>query len=150
MNRDRIFGGAAGAAVVLVLLLAVALVHRGCHADHRPTPVPPIPGDGFRVLVVYESADVSKYPADQAWIFTSAMVRNYLDAKCAKVDGVPEYRFLDQNANLQNASPVWQQAMLVKRDSLPWVVIASGKDTYSGPLPKSVDDFLTLLRKYGG
>lgn len=152
MNRDRIFGGAVGAATAIALLLVIGLVLRGCHADHKPAPVPPIPipGEGLRVLVVYETADVSAYPASQAAIFTSAMVRNYLDAKCAKADGVPEFRFLDQNANMQNASPVWQQAMLVKRDSLPWVVIANGKNTFSGPLPKSVDDMLTLLRKYGG
>lgn len=118
-----------------------------------PTPGPaPIPGDGLRVLVVYESADLTKYPASQVSALYSADLRDYLNSHCAKgPDGkTAEYRIWDQNVSTVNESKTWQDAMKRNRAELPWIVISNGRDGYEGPLPKTKDELLKLLKTYGG
>ena len=119
-----------------------------------PTPPgpAPIPGDGLRVLIVYETADLSKLPRAQANILTAAEVRAYLNAKCATgPDGrTAEWRIWDQNVDTAAEAPTWRDAMARKRDKLPWLVISTGKAGYEGPLPAAVDDTLKLLKHYGG
>src|SRR5207249_8629180 len=48
-----------------------------------PGPTPPgptpIPGDGLRVLIVYESAELSRYPKEQLSVLYGSAVRGYLD-----------------------------------------------------------------------
>lgn len=115
-----------------------------------PTPPAPIPGDGFRVLFVIETADVSKLPKEQLTILTAKSIRDYLNAKCVKVGNQPEYRIWDKDIDVTHAGPIWQQAMQRPRQSLPWLIISDGKTGYEGPLPKTVDETLALLKKYGG
>lgn len=156
MNRERWVSGGVGAAAgfILAALLCLA-VHHGGGGPVPPAPNPPptpapIPAEGLRVLIVYETADVSAYPAAQAAILTAQPIRDYLNAKCVKVNGTPEYRILDQNADMGNESLLWQAAMKLNRPSLPWIVISNGRVGHSGPLPKNVQDTLDMLKKYGG
>ena len=111
-------------------------------------PIPPIPIAGLRVLVVYESAT----PGDTAKIVGSATVRDYLNAKCAKgPDGKsPEYRILDKDVSLANASQWVKDAMARQRQSMPWIVVSNGTAGFEGPLPTSIDATMTLLKKFGG
>lgn len=113
-----------------------------------PKPDPPIPVAGLRVLIVYESAT----PGDAPKIIATKSVRDYLNTKCVLgADGKsPEWRFLDKDTPMGNASKVWQDAMLLPRQSLPWIIISTGAAGYSGPLPATADATLALLRKYGG
>lgn len=116
-----------------------------------PTPGPvPIPGQGLRVLIVYESADLPKMPSAQVQMLTAKEVLDYLDAKTAKVNGQPEYRKFDQNADVKGESQTWQDAMARPRASVPWIVISNGTTGYEGALPANKNDLMTLLRKYGG
>lgn len=115
-----------------------------------PTPPAPIPGQGLRVLVVYDKK--APLPRSQQDIISGAAVRSYLQANCAKgPDGkTPERRFLDPIEDVSNESPVWQAAMKRKRDSLPWLIIGNGAAGYEGPLPANADAMLSLLKKYAG
>ncbi len=121
-----------------------------------PPPVPPgpapIPGDGLRVLIVYESADLSKLPKDQLNVLYSQSVRGYLDTHCAKgADGkTPEWRVWDQNVPTGAEAKAWQDAMARKRDTLPWLIVSNGKSGYEGPLPPNTDAMLRTLQTYGG
>jgi hypothetical protein len=116
-----------------------------------PTP-PPIPTAGFRVLIVYESADVGKLPEPQRQIFTSTAIREYLNTHAAKNStGHPEWRLLDKNADLTNESDLWKDAWS-KADMthIPSIAVSNGKEGFAGPLPATVDETLALLKKYGG
>lgn len=125
--------------------------------DVKPDPVTPaepapIPEKGFRVLIVYETADLAKLPASQAAALTSSEVRNYLNSACVVgADGkTKEWRILDKDANLSNESQLWQAAMKRDRKSLPWIVISDGTTGFEGPLPQNTADVLSLLKKRGG
>lgn len=112
-----------------------------------PKPIPPLP-DGFRVLVVYETAE--KLSQGHAAVIGSTEVRKYLNEKCLKVGGQPEYRFFDKDTPLVKESEVWKAAMILKRDSLPWLIVGDGKNGYQGPLPASVAETMAILKKFGG
>jgi hypothetical protein len=121
-----------------------------------PGPAPPgpapIPGDGFRVLMVYESADLTKLPPDQLNVLYSQKVRDYLNTHCAKgPDGkTPEWRIWDANVPTGAEAKAWQDAMNQKRDKLPWLIVSNGKTGFAGPLPPNTDATLRLLQQYGG
>jgi len=119
-----------------------------------PTPPTPIPSEGFRVLVVYEKDDLDNYSKGQLEVLQSTAVRSYLIQKCIKgPDGkTPEYRFFDDDTNVENESKIWQDALKLPRTSLPWVIVTNGKAGESIPIPADTDQdkFLEFLKKYGG
>lgn len=124
--------------------------------DPEPQPEPepdpaPIPG-GNRVLILYESSDLSTYPPAQAELITSGVVRDYLDKVCAKgPDGkTPEYRIWDKDVDLTNVSDVWKEAVKMQRDGLPWLIVSNGKTGYSGPLPSTQSELMAKLKQYLG
>ena len=151
---------------VLVLFLAGHLVlpSGGCswpappapgpgpHPPQPPQPPAPIPAPGFRVLIVYDAATLTKLPAAQQEAIYSADVRAYLDAHCAiGSDGkTKEWRMWPDGTDGSADGPVWADVMKRKRDSLPWLVVSDGKVGWEGPLPATAADLLTLLKKYGG
>ena len=118
-----------------------------------PTPPPspaPIPAEGFRVLVVYETAELSKLPAAQSNVLYAKSVRDYLNAKCVMGPDskTREWRIYDADVDTSAETKLWQDAMKVKRDKLPWLIVSNGKTGYSGPLPENVEKTLELLKKY--
>lgn len=118
-----------------------------------PTPAPaPIPDAGFRVLMVYESSELNNIPASQVEAMRAQSVRQYLDAKCVVgPDGkTKEWRIWDKDVDATKADKLWRDALARKRDSLPWIIISDGKKGFEGPLPKTVDDMLKLLKSIGG
>ena len=79
------------------------------------------------------------------------MVSDYLNAKCVKVDGHPEWRIFDKDKDLSKTKGIWKDVMALPRSTLPWIVVGNGKiDGYSGPLPATVEETMVLLKKYGG
>lgn len=120
----------------------------------QPTPVEPTPAPGqIRVLIVEETADRGK-PAMKPWVdgrvFTSTLIREYLNTHCSKTGNMPDWRWFDDDTDLSGESQKWKDAMAMPRSSLPWIVICNGKDCYSGELPQTADAVLALLRKWGG
>lgn len=140
--------------IIGVLLIVFAIYRMMGGEGVLPIPVPPkvkpIEASGFRVLVVYESNDLSKYPASQLSVINSTEIRSYLMSKCAREGNQPDYRFLDEDADLSQDYAHWQKAMTRPRTTLPWIVIGGDNDGYEGPLPDSIPAALELLRKYGG
>jgi hypothetical protein len=116
-----------------------------------PSPAP-IPAAGFRVLIVYESADLPKLTAGQQAILYGKRLRDYLNAKCVVgADGkTREWRMWDADTATDGEAKHWQEAMKRPRKSLPALIISDGKTGWEGPLPASVDETLALLRKFGG
>jgi hypothetical protein len=114
-------------------------------------PVPPAPG-GLRVLLIYETADVQRLPAQQSAVLFGKAVRDYLDAKCATGgDGrTREWRALDKDADSSTLGVTLQSMFKRPRQSVPWIVISTDKGGYEGPLPATVDAALALLQQYGG
>ena len=120
-----------------------------------PAPPAPIPDAGFRVLIVIETADLSKLPPAQALALTAQDVRAYLNAHCvAGADGkTKEWRVWDKDVDPAAETPLWQAAF--KRaagKTLPWIIVSAGgsKGGFEGPLPADSASLLTLLKKYGG
>ena len=121
-----------------------------------PAPVPPpapapIAGDGFRVLLLYDTAKVSSLPAAQQEILFAGSIRDYLNQKAVKgSSGLPDWRFWDASIDASQDSKAFQDALKLPRTQLPWIIVSDGKTGFTGPLPASVDDALALLKKYGG
>lgn len=117
-----------------------------------PQPPAPIPADGFRVLMIVETAEMGKLPAAQQAALYSATVRKYLNDHCVMgPDGkTPERRMWDYDTDVSGESKVWQDAMARKpeKSKLPWIIVSNGKTGYEGPLPANADAFLELLKKY--
>jgi hypothetical protein len=142
-------------AAPLLLLVAAVLLVTGKLPSLQWNLFPsvaPIQEPGFRVLMVYESADLSQLSEAQKSVLYSTKIRQYLNAKCSKgADGkTPDYRIIDQDTDVSGDANWWQEAMKRERKSLPWLVISNGKTGFEGPLPKSVDEALAVLKKYGG
>lgn len=121
-------------------------------APTPPAPPAPIAGDGNRVLIVYETGQL--HTPTQAAIFTSGVLRDYLDAKCAKDQHNPTgaYRIWDKDVDLNHPSVSlsWKAAMARPRTGVPWIVVSNGKTGYEGALPANVNDTIALLKKYFG
>lgn len=130
-----------GIAIVAVLL------------HFRPS-VEPVDGQlvGLRVLVVEETADRSSLPRQQALIFTSSEIREYLDNHCGREQsGAKGYRFFDDDTPMEHETQAWRDLMAKAKDKpRPTIVISKWPKNYVGPLPKDIASTLTLLRKYGG
>ena len=108
----------------------------------------PIPDAGFRVVVIYETAEIQTLPRGQQLIIRSQVVRDYLNTNCVKgADGTPEWRFVDDDTEWTTESPI-SKATKRPRDSIPWLIVSNGKTGYEGPLPATVDEFLALIGKY--
>lgn len=121
-----------------------------------PTPEPPkdipFPGDGLRVLFLYEADKLSTYSASMLDVLNSQEIRDYLNVKAAVgPDGkTREFRFWKYDVNASQAPKMWQDALKRTRTGLPWLIVSNGKSAYEGPLPATVEEALTLLKKYGG
>jgi hypothetical protein len=107
---------------------------------------------GLKVLILVESADISKLPKDQVLALTAADVRAYLNAHCAPdADGkTKSWRIWDKDINTSAESAMWQKVTARPHPTLPWIVISNGKTWYEGALPATKDAVMTLLQKYGG
>lgn len=117
----------------------------------QPDAVAPIPMDGFRVLIVFQDSELARLPPEQSQIRTAKAIRDYFQAKCVKeADGGPGARIWDVDTVTDGDLPLWQAAFKRPRQSLPWIIISTGKTGFEGPLPKTVAETLDLLKRYGG
>lgn len=117
------------------------------------SPPAPIPGEGLRVLMVYQDSDTTKYPKEQMSILShGGGIREYLNSKCVKVGNTPEWRVWDVDVNVSNESPIWQAAWKRERKETPWIIISNPAmgGGYEGPLPKTIAETMALLKKFGG
>jgi hypothetical protein len=119
-----------------------------------PDPVPtvaPIGGEGYKVLILYEAMQAQQLPAGQQSAIFGKAVRDYLNAKCSVgPDGATkEWRIWDKDVDASNESKVWQDALKRPRTAIPWLVVSDGKSGFEGPLPTTLPEIETILKKYG-
>jgi hypothetical protein len=148
--------GENGGPPVVLDRLTIVVEGDGPKPPEPPGPGPnppgptPIPTTGFRVLIVWETKDLSTYPSSQIAAVNAREVREYLNAKCVKVGSQPEWRVYDPDTDVSRESKIWQDAMKIKRDKLPWIVVSDGVKGTSEPLPADKDALMNLLKTYGG
>lgn len=121
--------------------------------DDPVVPDPPGPvTDGNRVLIVYESSDLSNLPAAQSVLMTATNVREYLNRKCSKgPDGkTPEFRIWDKDVDTTNVSQTWKDALAMPRSGIPWLMVSNGRTGFSGPLPENEAALMAKLKQYLG
>lgn len=108
-----------------------------------PTPPSPLPSDKLRVLTVYESADT--LTAQQNGVMRSTIAYGAIN----QAGG--EWKVLDKDIDVSAEPPTfWRAGLARPRTSLPWVIISSPKGFWEGPLPKTVAEYLALIKTYGG
>ncbi len=135
-------------------------------------PKPPVtdyafPLDGkFRVYVNYEEMDkeTGKYTNGQIAAIIGVPVRTYLETHCAQGPGTAkEYKIWDKDIPVAGQTPTWVRAAEWAR-KMPLspgkdgamvvgsVIISNGKENgeFRGALPPGDNEFLELLKKYGG
>ena len=113
--------------------------------DNPPTPPKdiPLPGGGLRVLIIYESKDLSTYPATQLSVMHGKTVRDWLDQNCvAGAGNRREWNIWDADQDATAMGKIWVDAMKRKRDSLPWLIASNGRQAIEIPLPKTPQEFL--------
>jgi len=113
-----------------------------------PKPVEPPKEYALRVLMIYESEDLSKYPPEQVNALRSQSLRKYLNSVCLVVDRVPEWRIFDKDTNMENESKAWQDLMNKPFTTLPWIIINNGVEEFEGPLPLTAQEIAALVKKY--
>lgn len=114
-----------------------------------PVEPSPFPMEGFRVLIVYEGdlTKVTHTPAQQNIMFGQKL-RDFLNEKCVKVNNTTEARMYAADTDVSKDSDTWRNAMARPRTSLPWIIVGNGKSGFEGPLPATLEETLTLLKKY--
>lgn len=119
-------------------------------APPEPRPDAPFAAPGLAVLIVYESAELAKLSKGQLNTLYAKSVRDALRADCFKDDGNRNgaWRLWDKDDDPKDESKMWRDAMKVKRESVPWVVISNGKTGFSGPLPDAPEKLIDLVAKY--
>ena len=120
-----------------------------------PGPTPPgpapIPQQGLRLMLVFDSKEFSGMTQKQINAINSREVREFLNNKCVKVNGWPEWRCWPKTADLSRDSETWKLAMERWRkagEKTPWLLISNGKAGYEGDMPEDAEKLLELVRKY--
>jgi hypothetical protein len=120
-----------------------------------PTPDAPFPAPGLTVLTIAELSETGSLPKSQRAILDSPRIMQWCRDNCIQLSGMPAYRKCDDDytdSQLANVPDVLSNAykILLKdaNGNLPWIGISDGKKGYSGPLPMTVDETITLLEKY--
>ena len=172
-NKLCVFEGAAGQYAVIMIppgdgQPVVTPVTLGGAGPVPPTPVPPgptPPGPNppgptpppvptpkqISVLITYEQAKLRQNREYQN-IINSSKIKAYLDTHCMMgPDGVtPEYRLYDVNQTLTTENQKWKDAMNLPRQSDFSYAITNGTTGISGVLPKTEEEFLAILKQWGG
>lgn len=133
--------GVTGEAELVRQMLAVVGPRPPPDPNVDPKPEPPGPAGKLMVLIVEETDARGTLPAGQIPIFGAKEIREF-----AKTAG--ELRILDKDQDISGAEAWIQTAFKEPRQSLPWIVLSNGRTGYSGPLPASVADTMTLLRRF--
>lgn len=119
-----------------------------------PAPPAPIVGPGLRVMIVEESGDRTALPTGQQRALSSVVLRTYVRSKSKEAGNFSNFRLWDKDEDLSTEGKEWQDAFNAVKASkdfaTPWLVISDGKTGTSVPLPKTFEETLALVKKYGG
>lgn len=111
-----------------------------------PTPKPPTPAGGVRVLIVYESAELAAMPEAQQSILFGMPTRKILNDTCEQDGAVKGWRIFDKDVDASADTKGWADLLRRPRASVPWVIITrGGTPAHEGPLPADAAAFAALL-----
>lgn len=105
----------------------------------------------FRVLVVEDRKAEASLPPAMSATLTAKEIRDYLKAHCAAEDGLPGYRFLDQDDEL-TAEPQWVKDLAGKGQGKkrPTWMLYKGTRVTTVERPADTKAALSALEKVGG
>ncbi len=125
--------------LIAIVALAFAAVYsyaeyRGVNLVDVPGVVnvddkPPVPGDGFHVLIIEETEDRNQLTGEQSGTIFGAPFRTWMKNVGA------DFRVWDKDVNAARESEWFRKALDVTRQSTPWLIVSNGKRGFSGPLP---------------
>lgn len=154
-------GDKPGVYVVAALIPPELALHRvevGPVVPFPPDPPQPTTAPwespGLSVLILHESQTPGLLPPSQRAILTSAKVLQWLNQNCVKLpDGRPAFRVWDDDSSDVSGAPAVMQAaykatVSKMQNDEPMLGVSNGVKGGIGPLPKSIDDLLTLLEMY--
>ncbi len=129
--------------IALCLVGAYLINFTGTDSLIPGVPNSPVPGSGLHVLIVEDRLHRQDLPPNQF----DAMMSSDVDEMIRKVDG---HKYIyDQNQDLSTKNDPWVlDAMKVKRDKLPWVVLDKDGRGTSEALPTETRAFKELVEKY--
>lgn len=121
-----------------------------------PDPTPPNPDkspidvDGLHVLVIFEASEAGKLTRDQHNTIYGQAFYDFLNAKTPEKNGQHTWNIWDKDTvATPDMDPVWNKALALPRTEIPWVVIGTkSKGGYSGPLPKTKAEIMSLVQKF--
>ncbi len=115
-----------------------------------PTPTPaPIPGPGFKCLILYDVAASPKLPPAQLSVLYSTPLRDYMSSQASSTAGWKNWRVWDASVTPDESEPqIFRDALKRPHPILPWIVVSNATTGWEGPLPATVADTMTLLKKY--
>ena len=128
--------------VILVCLYVIVTGGSGGLPIIDPPDPAPIPVPGLHVLIVEETANRGSLPLDQLAILQSTQIRDHVRAAGGN------YRQFDEDQQMDEAPQVWQDAMKLPRDSVPWWIVSNGETGVSEPLPLTIEDAMTTVRRF--
>ncbi|GIW60061.1 MAG: hypothetical protein KatS3mg087_1127 [Patescibacteria group bacterium] len=124
----------------------------------EPSPAPFVSQDGLRVLILSEIDERKDLSPDQLALFASADFRKFLEEKTVKEsDGTPGYRVWDDDytdSQIARVAAVWQEAFKAGKEAQRKfrvnhvMLVASPKGGEAIPLPKNVDEAVSIVQKY--
>ncbi len=114
-------------------------------------PVPPLPGTGNRLLVVYD-ASARMDPDVQSAMWSEDVWRYAAASLAVGPEGTAQARLFDKDIDLTYEHSDWKAALdHVKDKPLPYAVVLGSKGNYEGPLPKGKAEMIAVIKKcFGG
>lgn len=140
-------------------ILAACLLLTGCIQPYVPPgPNPPKPDDpvvvpdkitgDFRVLIIEETDEHRKWPQSQLNIRTSAKLDDwFLANKVQHRMWDDDIEQIGENSDFVRMLDSWKKDHDTSADNRA-IVIEHGAKSFSGDLPKTVDDTIKLLEQY--
>lgn len=116
-----------------------------------PDPVIPVVTTGkLKVLIIDDPSMRASIPASQISAMEGQAVRDYLKTHCTITDSTPDFRAISPRQDVSNQAAWIKTAFAEPRPALPFIAITNGTAGFAGPLPLTMEETLTLLKKYGG
>jgi len=120
-----------------------------------PTPVIVVPSpvivpSKLQFVIIEDPSERANITASQIAIMDGAELRDYCKTLCTITVGTQDKRVLSVRQDI-SGQPEWvKQAFAEPRTSVPLLVILTPTKKISGPLPKTIEETMTEIKKYGG
>jgi len=113
-------------------------------------PVVPDPVTPAKLQIVIIEDPSESIPPSQVAIRDGQALRDYAATHCTITNGTPDIRKLSIRQDI-SAEPEWiKKAFAEPRSKLPFLVVSNGKAGAAVPLPMTLEETMSILKRYGG